>query len=302
MEHDRVETFTRVWATRGTRRALLGLLSVPALSGWLTPWPEEATEAAGRRKRRTKRHHHQRGDAKENRQGKRKGQDTRKGKSPLAASPPSAGCVPESQATTCGGRCASVTDNCGQPIDCGACDCGVCPLCTTCNAATGDCDPNPATVGQACGSAGICQANGTCDCPSCPDCTICNRDTGGCDPNPATVGQACGSIRVCLADGTCQCPSETTAVTLTFSPTSDPRFCAVIAHLRGFTPNSSLVAVSTRRVLPGGPISFTSSLTVTTDACGNVDTGLFSFRNSGLGFNVDVAGVSSGFVVMVCSG
>ena len=99
MEHDRLETFTRVWATRGTRRALLALLSVPPLSGWLTLWPEEATEAAGRRKRRKKHHHHQRGDAKENRQGKRKGQEKRQAKSPLASS------------TTASRLCAGVPGN-----------------------------------------------------------------------------------------------------------------------------------------------------------------------------------------------
>ena len=201
--------------------------------------------------------------------------------------------MPESQATTCGGRCASVTNNCGQPIDCG----GVCRLCTTCNAATGECDPNPATVGQACGSVGTCQENGTCECASCPDCTICNRDTGECEPEPATAGQVCGSIGVCLADGTCQCPSETTAVTMTYAPTNDSDFCMVVAHLRAFTPNTSVAAVVTESL--AGLIFPISTESVTTDACGNADSQLFSFiRGPFLG--VDVDGFSSGYARVTC--
>lgn len=300
MKHDRLEDLTRAWATLGTRRALLGLLSVLPLSGWLITRPEETTEAAGRRKRRKKRHHHQRGDAKDNRQGKRKGQEKRQGKSPLASSPPPAGCVPESQATTCAGRCASTTNNCGQPVDCGACDCGACPLCRTCNSATGECDIDQAATGQACGSAGICQADGTCECASCPDCTVCNRDTIACEFVPAAVGQACNRIGVCLADGTCSCPNETTAVTITYAPTNHPDFCMIVAHLRAFTPNTSLTAVVTN-LTPSGRIFTEGTRSVTTDACGNADSELFSFNNTrGYSMNIDVDGFSSGFALLTC--
>jgi len=107
-----------------------------------------------------------------------------------------------------------------------------------------------------------------------------------CDPNPETVGQACGSAEVCQTNGTGQCPSETTAVTVSFAPTGNDLFCLIVAHLRAVTPNTGLVAVATEKTVIGGPDHH--SLSLTTVACGNVDSQLYGIRNVGQSAKIDV--------------
>ena len=86
-------------------------------------------------------------------------------------------------------------------------------------------------------------------------------------------------------------------MTLTFSPSPiDPNFCDLTAHLRALTPNSGLLVVTT---LEGRSDPYNTQ-TVTTDACGNADSGLFSQANNGLKFNVEVDGVSSGYQAARC--
>lgn len=97
------------------------------LLGILTP---EETEAAGRRKRRKKAHKHGKG---RRRKHKHK-------------------CRAESVAQTCAGKCGSVQNYCKKPVDCEPCNCGVCPICQVSNVATGQCIPDPATAGDACGN------------------------------------------------------------------------------------------------------------------------------------------------------
>src|SRR5262245_58700642 len=75
-------------------------------------------------------------------------------------------CHPKPATVTCAGRCATVVDNCGAQVDCGPCACTPpCPLCQTCDAASGQCMPvanntacddgNPCTTGETC-QAGAC--------------------------------------------------------------------------------------------------------------------------------------------------
>src|SRR5262249_34542462 len=140
MDGSSFDRVVRALVSGGSRRRLLGLLSMVPLSGWASRLLEEPAEAAGRRKRRKKRHHHQQGDGKDNRKGKQKGKG--KGKHQ---------CTPEPATVTCAGHCGTLTNTCGSQVDCGPCACTPsCPLCQTCDAATGQCLSAP--DGTVCGT------------------------------------------------------------------------------------------------------------------------------------------------------
>lgn len=114
------------------------------------------------------------------------------------------GCTSESDAVTCAGKCGTVQNNCGQPVDCpppsdaatcaGKCgtvqnSCGQAVNCTAlcvgcCDGGT--CRPGFAT--QACGKNGAA-------CTACTDCTSC--DNGTCAPG-------CGSCATCNGNNVCE--------------------------------------------------------------------------------------------------
>lgn len=98
------DALAKALTVTNSRRWLLALLAAlpvgGGLSGILSP---EESAARGRRKRRVKRHKHG--------SGRRRNSKKRKKRK----------CIPVSVAQTCEGKCGRVTDNCGQPVDCGAC-------------------------------------------------------------------------------------------------------------------------------------------------------------------------------------
>lgn len=194
MDARHFDSLTRVLSGSDSRRRVLAALAaLPVLGGVLALGAEDAA-AAGRRKRRVKKHKHGSGRRRANRRGKDK-------------QPPT--CTPESLAQACAGQCGSVTNNCGQDVDCGSCVCDpACAVCQTCDARTGQCIADPAQNGDACGGIGqVCQADGTCSCDetSCPVCRSCHRSgectnpcasAGCCDGvtcQPGTEDGACGS-------------------------------------------------------------------------------------------------------------
>jgi hypothetical protein len=164
-----------------------------------------------RHRRRKAKHRHQTGNNKEHRKGKRNGK--RKG---------SKKCRPEPPAETCAGKCATVINTCGDPVDCGPCTCGTgCPQCQTCNPATGLCDPVANGTGcddeNACTQTDTCQ-NGVCvganpladgQCCGAPNAgTRCQRGT--CVPATATVAECqgrCGTGSVSICGQAANCPN-----------------------------------------------------------------------------------------------
>jgi hypothetical protein len=137
MDSDRFDRLAKTLAAAGTRRGLVRLLAALPLGVTLTSILRDGPDATAedddhgsshRRHRRKAKHRHQTGNDKEQRKGKRKGK--RKG------------CTPKPDAKTCAGKCAIVTNNCGTPVDCGSCVCSpACPVCQTCDPATGQCVP-----------------------------------------------------------------------------------------------------------------------------------------------------------------
>ena len=209
MEPPLFDSLAQLLATLGSRRTLLRLLRVVPVAGMLAAVDEEEGAGRGRRLRRMAR-------------GKRKRKGKSKGKGTHHQPAPPAGCIPPSVAQTCGGRCGHVTNACGQPIDCGPCDCGACAVCATCNPATSRCEVNPAVVGQACGGTGqVCQADGRCACAvdGCPVCQRCNA-AGQCVP--VARGTACDTGNPCTSGDTCQEGSCSTG-----SPLWDGTDCGV---------------------------------------------------------------------------
>jgi hypothetical protein len=181
------DALARVLSTADSRRRMVAALAaLPIVGGLLEILGPDEVEGKGRRKRRKKAHKH----------GTRKKQ-----KQPT--------CTPESRATTCAGKCGTVTDNCQQGVDCGSCVCDPpCGICQTCDAQTGQCVPDPQQKGDACGGMGqLCQADGACSCDdtSCPVCRSCHRSgectnpcrsAGCCDGTtcqPGTNNDACGN-------------------------------------------------------------------------------------------------------------
>jgi hypothetical protein len=215
VDADRFDDLLRSLATSGSRRGLVRLLAMLPLAGALALLPEESE---ARRRQNRKGHHRTRhdqrqsrdeGKAKDKGKGKGKGKDKgknkdkRKGEGSTRATAPGAapGCAAESAAQTCAGRCGTVVNHCGSPVDCGSCACSsACPACQTCNATTGRCETNPVFLSQACGFPGqICQTDGTCTCAGggCPAGQRCNGIVCICDVTSCSAG-------CCDETGTCQ--------------------------------------------------------------------------------------------------
>jgi Right handed beta helix region len=221
MDGSAFDRLTRAFVSSGTRRGLLGVLTALPLVGILTADRDEPTEAAGRRRRRKKRHKHQRGDGKNNRKGKHKGKDNGNDKGqpqpPAPEPPPSPTCIPQPQTTTCAGQCATVTNNCDEPVDCGPCACTPpCPQCQRCDATTRQCqheaDGTACDDGNSCTQTDTCQS-GTCiggnlkGCPAsdqCHDTGSCDPATGQCSDPPKPDGSACDDGNACTRTDTCQ--------------------------------------------------------------------------------------------------
>ena len=114
-------------------------------------------------------------------------------------------CIPEARAVTCAGKCGSVTNNCQTAVNCGDC-----PVCQRCNAASATCGPDPNQQGDSCGQTGqVCLANGACACDasSCGGNTVCIGgfcQECGLDNDPCCAGSTCRqSFFVCTPAGIC---------------------------------------------------------------------------------------------------
>jgi hypothetical protein len=237
----RFDSLVKSLSTSGTRRGLVQRLaalplgmSLAALLGAApgvaakkkkTQQQDDDHGSSSRRHRRKAEHRHQTGNNKENRKGERKGKTKVQGRKR---------CKPQSLAQTCAGKCATVIDNCGTPVECGSCVCTPsCPECQTCNERTGACVPafaddacgDPptcvgglATPSGTCDRAGSCQPGSpvacdplTCDgdicatsCDDDNDCvasTFCDLDTNACVARQA-IGADCDRPRQC-SSGNC---------------------------------------------------------------------------------------------------
>lgn len=181
---------------------LAALVSLPLMGRLASELEREEAEAKERRRRRKARH------KRRHKPGKHKGKGNKKNKRKDAPQE----CIPDSTAQTCQGKCGQITNNCQQPVNCGACGCEpVCGACFTCQTgqnAPGQCVIDPARQGMACGLPGqICQTDGACACTasSCPGESICQ---GGacCLPDSADLQTAIdataanGALTLCAGD------------------------------------------------------------------------------------------------------
>jgi hypothetical protein len=160
-------------------------------------------EAGGRRHRRKRRHHP--GGNKRQRKGKHKGKQKGQHKGPHQQTPspppPSPPCMPEPQPTTCAGRCGTITNTCGEAIDCGPCSCETCqagPSCcgTACVDLQGD-QHNCGSCGHRCTTGEICRNR---QCVSSCTPTTCTAEGTEC----GTIADGCGGILQCGSCGLCQ--------------------------------------------------------------------------------------------------
>jgi hypothetical protein len=233
----RFDSLVKSLSTNGTRRGLVQVLAALPLGVALTFVLSERPEAAEdddhgsshRRHRRKARHRHQTGNNKEHRKGQRTGRKP---------------CRPESRAKTCAGRCSTVRNTCGEPVDCGPCTCATgCPECQTCDTATGLCVTAPNGMacddGDPCTQTDTCQ-NGTCvgsnpvDCTPASECQVracdpvsgactaavnkppntpCNGGEdvccgGTCEPRDCCDDDGCAGNAVCLSNGSCAIPCD----------------------------------------------------------------------------------------------
>jgi hypothetical protein len=200
MDDSRFDALVRA-LVNPSRRAVFFALTATLLGGALT---SDADEVEAKRTRNTRgtpdtrqtrdaRHDgHEAVEA----SGKKKKKKKKKKKRPASrrVAPPPPGCVPESTAQTCAGRCGEVANTCGTPVNCGSCVCSpVCPLCQRCNAATGRCEHDT----------GACCSTGRCAAGVCEACGICETCSGGsCGPvaeeTACAGGVCCGTPRSCV--------------------------------------------------------------------------------------------------------
>ena len=159
MDPTAFDALARSFHAAGSRRRLLRLLAALPLGVTLTIGLGDAPDATAdagdhgsshRRQRRKARHRHNPDQHKDNPTHQRKS------------------CKPKSNAQTCAGKCGRVRNRCGKRVDCGSCVCSpACPLCQTCDPATGQCVPSANRT--ICGGSGtttsVC-CNGTC-CTGC---------------------------------------------------------------------------------------------------------------------------------------
>jgi hypothetical protein len=123
MDWNRFDRTVRMLTTAGTRRGLMSLLAAFPLVGGLAALTGVGASAASRSVRASNKHHH-----------KHKKHKHRKH------------CTPQPVAQVCAGQCGVVTNNCGQPVQCGI------PLGEPCTPTTPE-TPNACCSGQ-CGCAG----------------------------------------------------------------------------------------------------------------------------------------------------
>lgn len=147
MDAPQFDALSKTLSTGETRRKVLGALAAaPALGGLVALFARDEAEA---RKRRAGRKHDGHGvDAEKKRKKKKK----KKKK-----------CQPEPAATTCAGKCGTVTNNCKQSVSCTPCACK--PSCA------GKCDGGRDGCGGTC--SGGCSANQICDGGVCHACDVC---------------------------------------------------------------------------------------------------------------------------------
>lgn len=174
MDAHHFDALSRALSTGGSRRRILGMLAAAPVAGGLATVIAPRDSGAKKKRRRNKR------------------------KKPKPA------CSPDSAAQTCAGKCGSVTNNCGQRVDCGSCVCSPsCPVCQVCDGSRGLCVPNAAVRGLWCGEHGepgqVCQINGACRC-----------DATSCPAGKLCLGQQCVDPQ-----GTCPTSADTCDVTVT---------------------------------------------------------------------------------------
>ena len=184
MDSSRFDSLARALSEAGTdRRTLTGLLG----GALLAAIPITADAGKGRRQRRRKdgarRNQHTADIDSEKKKKKKKKKK----------------CTPDSTAVTCAGKCGSITNNCGQAVNCGSCACSpACDGCFTCQEGAnspGTCVPDSQKVGQSCGGSGkVCQADGTCVCSD----SACSNPTPVCGQE---ICETCSSDAQCAAAG-----------------------------------------------------------------------------------------------------
>src|SRR5215212_9845484 len=118
LDSNQFDTLVKSLSSTDTRRELLRRLAPLPLAGLLATLLPDESAAGGRRKRRRTRNVRQSGDDKDNRTGKRTGKGTgkRTGKGKDQEKRRKE-CVPNSLPQTCAGKCATVIDNCGAPVE-----------------------------------------------------------------------------------------------------------------------------------------------------------------------------------------
>jgi hypothetical protein len=196
MDPSAFDTLARSIVAAGTRRRLLALLAGVPLAGAFSTRSDETT-AAPRRKRRSIRNRRQSGDDKDNRKGKRKGQDQAESKTD-----PSCGDTPCFSGVCCG------KDNtcCFPPAN----QCNLAGLCCAPNCAGRQCGPdgcgNDGTCGR-CPAGQVCTESGQCVCPltltPCP--SGCCDSQGVCQPGNTNgvCGRGGGSCQNCSGTQCC---------------------------------------------------------------------------------------------------
>lgn len=138
MDVDRFDLLSRSLVTASSRRAVSRAITALGLAGGISALFNAAdAEAKKKRKKKKKR------------------------------------CKPKSTATTCAGKCGTVTNNCKKPVDCGAdCNFGYVCLDGTCKSCGFDdepcCDGNSCELGDLFCNAGTCQYCGSLREPCCP--------------------------------------------------------------------------------------------------------------------------------------
>ena len=208
MDPTRFDTLTRSFATAGTRRRLLAILTALPLGGLLLGVGEDDVAAERpheRLHRRTKQHRRKRRNQHKHKKHHRKNhrhKGGKRGSNPGACTPNGKACNKNNDC--CGGNCFNQV--CTDPVsECagvtcqaeatGCCPSGCCQLPTNqCNGVGECCAPN--CDGRQCGPDG-CGNSGTCG--MCPSGSKCDTATGRCGCTPQTCPDGC-----CDDNGVCQ--------------------------------------------------------------------------------------------------
>lgn len=135
---------------------------------------------------------------------KKRNKNKNKNKNDNTPQPPPA-CVPESQATTCGGRCGSWKNNCGKTVACSQCP-----------------------GGQKCSSNGSCMNTAACDnannCPGVCQCSFPNTEGDkACIENLLVPGCPTDTC-----ESTADCPTGFSCLTCPFS--TSPKVCVPLCR------------------------------------------------------------------------